>query len=1052
MATSTYITHAGTELVAGEIDLIAAAARTHGRVSLLVPSYAEGEVCRRGLANAGVGTGVDVVTPAAWLAGLWELCGDGRGVVGNLQRRLLVAQMLADEEARDAAALAPLKNNPGSVAMLSEMARDYHPYALPVRVSHEHVSRAEWRSITMLDRYAELLDEHGLVELSTAADELRSEFGASCPPCARAVVVRGVPQLPEYLLRLLESSASSGELVVLYNERQRAMAQTMAVRFNCSVQRLTSGAADDAPCSPVPSFAEVAGPTARLASYAQLAGGLAVAEAADAAVAAPASDTPNARVTIVAQDPLRVFRELSPRLAAFGLSSQVETFARFDETRAGQAFFQLIDFLDRVNTREPSAWWPAPDIVDWLRSPFSGIGPAARYTATSLDTQLRKNRSLTKESLFAQLDSLQSREQNRERARATEQDRPARPVVCKDVIDALDAGRYARALQLMHDAAAAMSPSAFGVEGRAAQVAELSALQGAYDVFEQARDLRVSGASALVALKALSTRVSYACGAAQDARGAARIWPDSLSEDVAQDGVFAPAAVQVMRLDELAAREHASFDAVLFVDADAESYPLIERDTVSSMLAAKLGCAGMRLASAARQRDLVTRALQAARTSAMLAYVGHDNAAEKRFPALFYEECRAAAEASEASEAAGTCRMVQNLPGEGALFSNLDTAGARGTLVNDEPRQPEHVLPDELTPYVLLGQRTIGGRAVTRTLSASQVENYLACPYRWFVNSRVTTRRLDVEFGPIERGNFSHDVMQRFYERLAECGLNRVTPETLERCHQEMDIAFDEMRDDHLHGRYTHGKYATEERPRPIRSGLVPLDELERSRIEAMRASFHEVVRHDAQMLMLYEPVRLEYSFDKQGVTYAGYPLGGRIDRIDVAPDAGSGKRFVVIDYKTGASVADMACPDPTMQLDEGEELGPDWLPGRERDRAPKVQTLMYATALERMTGGQAQGAVYYGLRGPSVAGAVASALTECEPPAFPDDKLSAFPGKKGRTRAKHDGTLGFSDMLDRVEHAISQELDRLRAGDVAPRPASDSCSFCPLTMCEKRR
>ena len=1036
MATSIYITHAGTALVAGEINLISAAARTHGRISLLVPSYAEGEVCRRALASAGVGTGVDVVTPAAWIAGLWELCGDGRGLVDNLQRRLLVAQMLTDEEARDAAALAPLKNNPGSVAMLSEMARDYHPYALPARVNRERVSRAEWRSVTMLGRYAELLDERGLVEPSTAADELRGLFAASCPPCARAVAVRGVSALPEYLLRLLEVPASHGELIALYNECQGSMAQGVAERFCCAVQRL-DGVSDGALQAPVLSFAEVSGPTARLASYAQLVHGL---------VATGVPDAIDAPTAVVSQDPLALFRELSPRLTALDLSSQVEAFARFDETRAGQAFFQLIDFLDRVNHQEASAWWPAPDVVDWLRSPFSGIGPAARYVAISLDTQLRKNRSLVKETLFAQLDSLQSREQNRERARATEQGREARPVVCKDVIDALDARRYARSLQLMYDAAAAMGASAFGAEGRAAQAAELSALQSAYDVFEQARSLGVSGEAALVSLRALSARVSYACFAGRETQDAASLQSGCNVGGVGQDAVCERAAVQFMRLDGLAVHDPASFGAVLFADSDAASYPLSERDTVSSMLAAKLGCAGLRLAPAARQRDLVARGLQAAHTAATLSYVGHDNAAEKRFPALFYEERRAEA------EAAGMCQVVQGLPGEGALFANLDASGARGTLINDELRQSEHVLSDELTPYVLLGQRTIGGRAVTRALSASQVENYLACPYRWFVNSRVTTRRLDVEFGPIERGNFSHDVMQRFYERLAACGLNRVTPEALERCHQEMDLAFDEMRDDHLRGRYTHGKYAAEERPRPIRSGLVPLDELERSRIEAMRASFHEVVRHDATMLMLYEPVRLEYSFDKQGVTYAGYPLGGRIDRIDVAPDAGSGKRFVVIDYKTGASVADMACPDPTMQLDEGEVLAPDWLPGRERDKAPKVQTLMYATALERMTGGSAQGAVYYGLRGPSVAGAVASALTECEPSAFPEDKPSAFPGKKGRTRAKHDGSLEFSDMLDRVEQSIARELDRLRSGEVAPRPASDSCLFCPLTMCEKRR
>lgn len=127
MTASVYITSAGTVPTSAEIELIEHMRDAHGRVTLLVPSYREGEVCRRTLADAGVGTGVDVLTPAAWVAGLWELFGDGRQPVSQLQRRLLTAQMLAVVEAQDPASLAPLKNNPGSVEMLVGMACDCYP-------------------------------------------------------------------------------------------------------------------------------------------------------------------------------------------------------------------------------------------------------------------------------------------------------------------------------------------------------------------------------------------------------------------------------------------------------------------------------------------------------------------------------------------------------------------------------------------------------------------------------------------------------------------------------------------------------------------------------------------------------------------------------------------------------------------------------------------------------------------------------------------------------------------------------------------------------------
>lgn len=1018
MTASVYVTNAGTALSAGEIELITGMLDAHGRVTLLVPRYDEGEVVRRNLADAGVGTGVDVVTPAAWIAGLWELFGDGRQPVGTLQRQLLMAQVLAETQARDSGSLEPLKNNPGSAKMLAEMARDFYPYALSDEVDLSVLSRAERRSIDMLARYGTLLGgEHGLIEPSVAAVKLRVQLMSHAPACAQAVAVRGVMRLPKYLLHLLDAVACNGELGFMYNGRYGAFTRDLSAYFDVAPRRLD----EHAPSAPEPSFAEVCGPTARAASYARL--------TVELASACPAQEC----VAICVPEPSALLRELGPRLAARGVSVQAENFERFADTRAGQMFFQLIDLLERMETQERSAWWPAPDIVDWIRSPFSGVGPGARHAVVALDSKLRKNRALTKEGLFAQLDSMQSRELNRERAAAEEQGRALRPVVLKETIDALDAKRFSRALHLMYEAAAAASSAAFGVEGAAAQRAELFALQSAYEVFKEARTLGISEEVALAALRELGVPTMRA------------YFPAAERDDAGVAGQ-APTRVRIMRMDGLAVHEAGSFGAVLLADVDAESYPLAERDTVSSMLAVKLGCSGISASAAACQRDRVARCLQAARNSAVLAYVSRDNAAEVRFPALAYAELRAEAEAR------GALDLVVGLPAEHELFANLDVLDGEGVQVDDAARSGEHVLDGELAPYVLLSQRSVGGRAVTRTLSASQVENYLACPYRWFVNSRVTTRRLDVEFGPIERGNFAHDVMQRFYERLAECGIERVTLGNAVRCHEEMDRAFEEMREDHMRGRYTHGRYAKDERPRAIHSGLVPLDEIERNRIEAMRTMFHEVVDHDATMLSAYRPSQFEYSFDKQDITYAGRSLGGRIDRIDCAPGAGDGERFVVIDYKTGSNAAEMSCADPTMQLDDGELLAEDWLPGRDKDKSPKVQTLMYATALERMTGGSAQGAVYYGLRGPLVAGAVSSSLTECEPPAFPEDKLTSFPGVKGRSRAKHDGTMEFSDLLTQVEHAISLELDRLQSGDVAPRPASDSCTFCPLTMCEKRR
>ena len=1009
MGVTIYTTGVGTQLSAAEIELLQDAVHTYGHATLLVESAAERDTCCRALADVGMCIGIEVATPAAWIASLWELFGDGRAVVSAVERELLMAGVLTSEEG----AAIGLGSGPGTVRMLASIARSCLPYALACDDA-SRLSAAERRVLKVLSLYEERLQGAGRIEAAAAAGELARGFADGLPAGVRFTAVRGVPDLPENLLGILDVLSGDGEIAFMLNERQAPMARDLKSRFRCREQVLEGTSRSMPPLA----FAEVPGPTARDTSYARIA-----CELAAVSDAAPAPGTPS--LVLAAPDPLGTFRALVPRLAAQGFAAAVSATLPFSATRAGQALVALSDLLDRLNGEEPGAWLPAPELPDWVRSPFSGIGPGAVHTAIALDTRLRKSRRLDKDGVLSIMESLQSRAQAAERTSSEQQDRPARTIVVKSVADALDAHRYARALQLMRTAAEEASAAAFGVEGLAAQQSELAALQAALDFLETARALGVPAEAAFGLLPDLRVRIALGC-------------------DVDMPSV---PLVRVCTLADLAGVATASVPAVLIADASAASYPLSQSDTVQTVLEKKLGCEGISLAPLAHQLDLFARASQAARHRAALAYVANDAQAGEVFPVQAFTLLKSAV----AVGSSGTFALSA-LPGEDAIFSNLDPAGGIGAAFDESPRRAEHVLDDGVLSFLMPAQRSVGGRAVTRTLSASQIENYLSCPYRWFVSNRVPTRKLDVGFTAIEQGNFAHDVMQRFHERLGEQGLGRVTPQNVDACLEQIDAAFEEMRRDHERGKYTHGRYAESERPRPIRSPLVATDELERNRIDAMLPAFRDVVRHEGSMLSIFIPERFEYSFDKEGVTYAGRPLGGRIDRIDVAPDAGSGERFVVIDYKNRSTVSDYSVDDPSLDFGEGDELAPGWLPGREKDKAPKVQTLIYASAYQELTHGSAQGAVYFGLRGPQVAGAVSDALTECEPPAFPEDKVSPFPGKKGRGKKAQEGDMRFPDLLECVECAIKDELDQLEGGAIAPRPASDSCAFCPLTMCEKRR
>ena len=101
----------------------------HGRATLLAPDFAERDVCRRTLADAGLGLAVAVETPASWLAALWELWGDGRQLVDAAARKLLLAEVLY-RHTEGAPGEGGLRESAGTVDMLARAARGYLPYAL----------------------------------------------------------------------------------------------------------------------------------------------------------------------------------------------------------------------------------------------------------------------------------------------------------------------------------------------------------------------------------------------------------------------------------------------------------------------------------------------------------------------------------------------------------------------------------------------------------------------------------------------------------------------------------------------------------------------------------------------------------------------------------------------------------------------------------------------------------------------------------------------------------------------------------------------------------
>ncbi len=1000
-----YTTNAGTDLSDAESALLADLIARHGRAVLLAPMFAELDLCRHDAAEAGVSLGIDYKTPTSWLRSLWELLGDGRGFVDNLQRQMLFSDMVTRLDDAD---LQPLSRSQGTVRMLARMARDVLPGVAGTTAERcggnncqpEPKSDAEARVFELLRAYADGLDRRDMVEPCEAADIMAGTLADSLPACTRAVCVRGITSFTHGLLELLSAVANNGgEVVVLLAREQAAMREELAAAFDArgvlfEVGPLGEGVgASDAACGTAaqPAFIEVAGPHARAHVYADAIDKLVKVHKESKADKATATPADPVRVLVVSARAPQLFGELASRLAARHIAAETAEFTAFSQSIAGRQFAALAGLIERMKAADEgmaskTEWWPAPELTDWIYSPLSG---ADAVNARTFDKNMRLSRSKTTAGVKSLLQSVQGQVRGARKAASDDNWFKNVPCVVSDVFQALWRDKPVTALKAMLAVAEALPDRSLGsLDGQARRQAEVALLRHAIDILMNgARALDVSQAATVPVLDGIRTKV--------DKRSTAY---DYETHEVDR----APRAqVRFASLADAAALRPGSYDAVLFADVDLDSYPLSHEEGPLATLTASLGREGVTLEPAALLRVRFGHAMQAARGPVALARVTHDRQARECYPAAVWTELRAHAEAAGAAKP--TC------VGEGDIIADFDPAageGLRRERVTCEA--PQHV-SDEAIPYLVLRRRDGEGEdapLVPRLTSASQIEAYSTCPLCWFVSYRVKPQSIDAGFGNMEKGNFVHDVLEHLHARLPQEGMERVTPENLPRAQELLREVFDETLAEHASKRGNEGP-------------LVPLSAVEERQVAEILPQLEGVLAYEAEALAPFAPRYLEFAFNELQVEYAGWPLGGRIDRVDVDAE----NRAVVIDYKHRSGVEEFKLADPTVRDEESGEApidDPRWLP-------PHTQTLIYAQAMRRALGLDTRAALYFSTKGgkPALRGAASAELLEEE---RGDGRIpglkKGFPGE--------GGSMDFDTLLDRVEAGIAERLRELEAGDVA--------------------
>lgn len=1000
-----YTTNAGTDLSDAESALLADLIARHGRAVLLAPTFAELDLCRHDAAEAGASLGIDYKTPSSWLRSLWELLGDGRDFVDNLQRQMLFSDMIAR---RDDADLQPLSRSQGTVRMLARMARDVLPGVAGTGAERccDNVCRpdpksdAEARVFELLSAYASGLDRRDMVEPCEAADIMAGALTDSLPAYARAVCVRGVTSFTYSLLELLSAVANNGgEVVVLLAREQAAMREELAtaldtrgVLFEVAPLDEDAGAPATAPKSVArPAFVEVAGPHARARVYADVIDKMVKAHKESKVNDAASAPADPVRVLVVSARAPQLFGELAARLAARHVAAETTEFTAFSQSIVGRQFTALANLIERMKAADEGAaskteWWPAPELTDWIYSPLSGTDAAS---ARGFDKNMRLSRSKTTAGVKSLLQSVQGQVRGARKAANDDNWFKNVPCVVSDVFQALWRDKPVTALKAMLAVAEALPDRSLGsLDGQTRRQAEVALLRHAIDILmNDARALDVSQAATVPVLDGVRTKV--------DKRSTAYDYETYEVDRTPR------AQVRFASLADASVLRPGSYDAVLFADVDLDSYPLSHEEGPLATLTAELRRDGVSLEPAALLRVRFGRAMQAASGPVALARVTHDRQARECYPAAVWTELWAHA------EAAGAAKPMR--VGEGDIIADFDPAAGEGLKRERVTCEAPQHLSAEAVPYLVLRRRDGEGEdapLVPRLTSASQIEAYSTCPLCWFVSYRVKPQSIDAGFGNMEKGNFVHDVLEHLHARLPQESMERVTPENLPRAQELLHEVFDETLAEHAGKRGTEGP-------------LVPLSAVEERQVAEILPQLEGVLAYESEALAPFAPRYLEFAFNELKVEYAGWPLGGRIDRVDVDAE----NRAVVIDYKHRTGVEEFKLADPTVRDEESGTApidDPRWLP-------PHTQTLIYAQAMRRALDLDTRAALYFSTKGgkPALRGAASAELLEEE---RGDGRIpglkKGFPGE--------GGSMDFDALLDRVEAGIAERLRELEAGNVA--------------------
>ncbi len=455
--------------------------------------------------------------------------------------------------------------------------------------------------------------------------------------------------------------------------------------------------------------------------------------------------------------------------------------------------------------------------------------------------------------------------------------------------------------------------------------------------------------------------------------------------------------VQIMGVDRIRGRR---FRAVIIIGLNAGDIPRLREDFLSSPAATRLfrevGVEAPSGVTPAKERLSFYLAVTRAREHLVLSRASSGTTGREKVPSVFWEEARdlyrdlAVAEEDPPIEGLDkhACMTEVGLAEHLGITprrlirqaaSEIGEGRASGTTLparlHAARRRSSH-LPEKMATASVLEE-------VSERLefSASELEEYLQCPYKWLLNRHLRPDPVDLTLDAALRGRLAHRALAMAYEILhTERGVQRLTPAD-EGLAEEVALSAIE---------------------RAVEEASLP----EKGRESAtawLKPRIRRSLAADRWMPEGFIPTHMEIVLDQDGtgsVDMGDFRLRGRVDRVDVHPDG----RAVIIDYKSSN----------TDQHTKAKIEKQGWL-----------QVPLYAEALSRSMGLDVVAGLYRGLSDGRDRGFFAGDR-------YPGERLI-------RTDETEDVRLLTGAALSRACEAVAG----IREGIVAPAEGDDRCEYC---------